>query len=314
MIINRHGKKLLEWIHPSYRDLVIERLATHAGMRTDFIRRASLQGIRLAVSGSGGETGQRTFPLMATARDWALLEVRVREIAELASISDAVKLLVVFGEALTGSRSKEERERVLRVLRDAFSIVRRRWERGEPTETEHLATYCKQSVILEPLVQLPDFSSAWRKRMDALRGELKKTDVCWLSDHESADDWVTVVQLILENEPRFMKQVNFEEINGEDVEAIIGRFEDEQECEHLRLSARFGCAEESAEVLLKLATVTQKHAHRARSVAGILQERASVWRESYYEDLDLDEPDDEGSDDDLRTDSEFDVDALFADL
>ena len=63
----------VEWIHPSWRDLLIEHLEAHPGDRRDFLSRCGVNGILLAVSRAGGSTGKREFPLLVDAEDWKII-------------------------------------------------------------------------------------------------------------------------------------------------------------------------------------------------------------------------------------------------
>src|SRR4051794_27688522 len=62
-----------QWVHPSWRDLVIEYLVGNAAERAHFLEHMSIHGILLAISGGGGAEGTREFPLLVDAKDWSLL-------------------------------------------------------------------------------------------------------------------------------------------------------------------------------------------------------------------------------------------------
>src|SRR5882757_9830620 len=63
----------IEWMHPSWRDLVIDHLARDAASRQKFLSRCGLQGFLLALSSAGGATGERAIPLLVQPRDWQAL-------------------------------------------------------------------------------------------------------------------------------------------------------------------------------------------------------------------------------------------------
>ena len=50
------------WVHPTWRDLVIERLAADAELRRRFLARCGPHGIVLALSTSGGAEGGAAPP------------------------------------------------------------------------------------------------------------------------------------------------------------------------------------------------------------------------------------------------------------
>ena len=67
------GGTSVDWIHPSYRDLVIDELIENADLRNTFLRRASLEGVKLAVSDTGGQYGNRRLPFIRSAESWDVL-------------------------------------------------------------------------------------------------------------------------------------------------------------------------------------------------------------------------------------------------
>src|SRR5260370_18693035 len=63
----------IEWMHPSWRDLVIDHLVRNAESRQKFLSRCGLQGFLLALSSAGGATGERAIPLLVEPQDWQSL-------------------------------------------------------------------------------------------------------------------------------------------------------------------------------------------------------------------------------------------------
>src|SRR5439155_7708898 len=60
----------VSWVHPSWRDLVIEELRADREGRQRFLNACSLEGIRLAISTAGGTSGERSLPRLAEDLDW----------------------------------------------------------------------------------------------------------------------------------------------------------------------------------------------------------------------------------------------------
>jgi hypothetical protein len=88
---------IADWIHPSYRDLVIDELTVDPELRTQFLRRASLEGVKLAISDTGGQEGLRRLPFMVSAESWEVLEER--SIAIVRDLDQERDLLEVFSSA-----------------------------------------------------------------------------------------------------------------------------------------------------------------------------------------------------------------------
>jgi hypothetical protein len=87
----------ISWVHPSWRDLVIEQLRADGGARQRFLQCCSVHGVLLALSVAGGSGGERTLPLLVTDADWDALGDRVHglipelEPGELIAVLDAVR-------------------------------------------------------------------------------------------------------------------------------------------------------------------------------------------------------------------------------
>ena len=65
------------WVHPSWRDLVIEHLRSDAVAREQFLRQTSVYGALLAISIAGGADGTRKLPLLVGDSDWDALNDRL---------------------------------------------------------------------------------------------------------------------------------------------------------------------------------------------------------------------------------------------
>jgi hypothetical protein len=86
----------IAWVHPTWRDLVIDRLAGDARLRQHFLSHCGPHGIALALSTSGGAEGERQFPLVPTDEDWDTIGDRIYATApELEPREAAIVLAVV---------------------------------------------------------------------------------------------------------------------------------------------------------------------------------------------------------------------------
>jgi hypothetical protein len=130
------------WVHPSWRDLVIERLAADAGARRAFLERCELPGALLALSTGGGAAGERALPLLITDADWDALGDTVHRLAMALDQHDLALLFGAMGHAL-GAAPGGTRDELDALADETLATVRRRLDR------EH--------AVIEP--QLLD---AWR--------------------------------------------------------------------------------------------------------------------------------------------------------
>jgi hypothetical protein len=87
------------WVHPTWRDLVIERVGADAALRRHFLSRCGVHGLVLALSVAGGAGGQRQLPLIGSDDDWDTLGDRLYALAPELETTELVALL----EALTAT-------------------------------------------------------------------------------------------------------------------------------------------------------------------------------------------------------------------
>jgi hypothetical protein len=86
------------WVHPSWRDLVIDRLAGDPAARRHFLSRCGVHGVVLALSVASGATGDRRLPLLIDDRDWDTLTDRLYTLAgglELGEMTTVLTALLV---------------------------------------------------------------------------------------------------------------------------------------------------------------------------------------------------------------------------
>jgi hypothetical protein len=88
------------WIHPSWRDLVIEELARDGELRRRFLAHCGVDGAALALSSGGGATGERVRPLLTEDADWDALGDGLHHLTEALDPAGAVRLLGVLDRAV----------------------------------------------------------------------------------------------------------------------------------------------------------------------------------------------------------------------
>jgi hypothetical protein len=99
------------WVHPSWRDLVIDHLAGDPAARHQFLERCSLEGLLLALSVGGGATGARRFPLLVADADWDTATDRLGELIPTLEETQLARLLAALDAAVqapTDARVRSE--------------------------------------------------------------------------------------------------------------------------------------------------------------------------------------------------------------
>jgi hypothetical protein len=149
-----------DWIHPSYRDLVIEELAVDSELRTQFLRRASLEGLKLAVSDTGGKEGLRRLPFMLSAESWDVLEER--SLAIVRALDQDRDLLEVLSSAAKRYYSKDLGPRWERLISAVCREVKEKWDAtARRLAAADLAAFRATRSAINSGPQFPSLLGTW---------------------------------------------------------------------------------------------------------------------------------------------------------
>jgi hypothetical protein len=126
------------WIHPSWRDLVIDELATDAEGRLRFLAAAGLDGVLLALSTAGGPSGERVLPLLVADADWDVLADRVHALAAEVGPGAHARLLDALRAAIlaTDRRDPARHVEVAAIGEQALARATTLWDRPPPRELD----------------------------------------------------------------------------------------------------------------------------------------------------------------------------------
>ena len=192
------------WVHPSWRDLVIEQLTADAPGRRSFLARAALDGVLLALSVAGGRRGERMFPLLAEDRDWDVLGDRLAGLARQADDHDVLRLLGAVSAAFdAGPPASALAE--LRALADALlDTLRRRFDRGDaPTAVACIAAWLE---LADRAGRGDTPRSVGRTWFALLPGaDAAPSD----DDLRAADDWLWLVEALSAHRPWELHRLGF---------------------------------------------------------------------------------------------------------
>lgn len=204
--------EILSWIHPSYRDLVIDELMREASLSNRFLSYTHLAGITLAISTGGGRHGERELPFLTSERAWQLLGDRCRHVAMTVEESELPDFLKTLASAMTEVRAADAKDRFHRLTRDICDVVRERWDDScRALTADELEAYEQASLLLSPLPPAPDLRASWTKAADGFLAEVK-----WGEEHNyffpsDSDEFLKLVNAIGRIEPRLLRQNQFPE-------------------------------------------------------------------------------------------------------
>lgn len=144
-----------DWVHPSWRDLVIELLAETRSLRQTFLEKCSIYGVFLALSIAGGGSGDRELPLLTEDDDWSILKKHLSKLAM--SISNyQVSLLINTTVDLISNKKKRVAAEAKLVVDVLIESCRSRWKLNEDSiSTEIIEHYTKATKSIDAPGMLP---------------------------------------------------------------------------------------------------------------------------------------------------------------
>jgi hypothetical protein len=193
------------WVHPTWRDLVIDRLSEDAELRHRFLARCGPHGIVLALSTEGGATGERRLPLIRDDEDWDAVGDRIYtlvpelEHAELASVLRAVGR-VVREVAHAPERAGEARALAQMALDRAGST----WDAAAaPVSLDCLDAWLQLATLLGGSVRPGFLAPTWCELLP-----VRLPDPGDLSEYQRFADWMTLYDLVLTYAPDMLDELD----------------------------------------------------------------------------------------------------------
>jgi len=312
---------MVRWIHPSYRDLVVDELSADAALRSRFLEVADFEGIKLCVSQAGGSRGDRRLPLLVSDDDWQMLSRRCLRLIDASGSERAVSLINVLRSAMV-DLAGEERRRVMAVLASCCEALRVKWDGSKVVvRQELLRDLFDASIVVDPLPVAPKLGPTWRSAVTALRESLKvAAEKSVTLDASVALEWSLLTELLTKNEPRFLRQINFPKAFIGDITQMLASIEADAETEIVPEDPEDIWAEADRmgtlqKALTAVANTLPDFHDRALEVRSLAASQADFLREQYREASPNEDPYYE-SDASPREKAyvPFDLEALFKDL
>jgi hypothetical protein len=320
--VNGTTQRYVEWIHPSYRDLVIEQLQDGGSLKSEFLNRMNLSGIKLALSQAGGTAGRRRFPLVSSSSDWDVLERRAIEVATRSGTEHCAALLASLADALDCAVG-QERSSVQRILKGICRTVRARWDSDQvELDASAINAYGTASERVSPMEPMPALEISWQAAVGQLDAWIDNDDDDFLFWANSLDEFLAMVEAVKNLEPRLLRRVNFPAAISEPLDRLLLRVDRELKADrsYTDKEGYDGEADASfslAQSLERLDAAAYELEKPVTARINGLKDNANRCREKYAE-LESEESEeaDASGDADYRelVEGSFDVQALFVDL
>jgi hypothetical protein len=209
------------WVHPSWRDLVIDQLLEDRTARESFLRSSSFDGVLLALSTAGGPTGERLLPLLRDDRDWDAVGDRLAQLIPTLDHPDLTRLFIALDEAGAATVDDERGGELRYLVEGALSSVARRWS-GEraPIAVGVLHWWLRLASSLPDPTPMPELMTTWI--------DLAPTASVDVRAHEEIvrfDDWTTLCELLAAHAAETLAAFGFPDHQRDVVEAFVSAAE-----------------------------------------------------------------------------------------
>ena len=210
------------WVHPSWRDLVIDQLREATAARRRFLAACGVHGIMLALSQDGGIAGERSMPLLVSDADWDLLGDRLRQLVQELENQDLARVLLALRDALTPGIEPSQKREARGLAEYLLRATARRWdERRQPLPVFLVeAWYALNDSASDP-ADPPRLGPTWAELYPGSppAHELERSELA------RADEWLELVQTLARYDPKALRALGFFEQAQELLEHLIDAIE-----------------------------------------------------------------------------------------
>jgi hypothetical protein len=195
------------WVHPSWRDLLVDAVAADRDERRLFLSRCTVEGVLLALSIGGGATGARAFPLLLEDADWDLVGDRVVELVRDLDEGGCFRLLAALAAAAEEAPDDRIRSEVDALAERALDVLRRRWnEAGTAVPIALLEAWAALAALVGRPADMPAAGPTWIELLPT-----ERVDVDSARDLGRLDEWLGLAALLAANDPAALRAFGFPE-------------------------------------------------------------------------------------------------------
>jgi hypothetical protein len=150
------------WVHPSWRDLVIDELREDPDARRRFLSVSAIDGVTLAISDAGGSTGERTLPLLLDDADWDAFGDRLHELRPELEDRELARVLFALSGAITVVSDPYQARELDSLTANVVRTNRRVWDaQRAPVPVFLLEAWYGANACLATPVAHPHLAPTW---------------------------------------------------------------------------------------------------------------------------------------------------------
>jgi len=195
----------IDWVHPSWRDLVIEQLRGDCHARQRFLGSCGPYGALLVLSGAGGAGGERVLPLLIDDADWDVFTDRLGELLRALDDADLARLLVACAEPLAADLEDRQAAELHSLVEYILSATGRFWDaQRKPLPIYLLEAWYSASANLAVRLETPQINPTWMALHPASADALDE-------QHElrRSDEWLELAQALRRHDPQALETFAF---------------------------------------------------------------------------------------------------------
>jgi hypothetical protein len=256
------------WVHPSWRDLVIDHLSSDEQARAHFLRHCHVHGALLALSSAGGSGGQRLQPLLRRDADWDMLTDRLYDLApelehaELVGVLDALR--VAPGPALAEAHA---------LSRAFLARVAAIWNASRaPVALPALEAWLSVGKRLSPRPEPPALGVTWAELLP-----IRAPDFADRASLGHFADWLTLAELLLEYDDELLVALRFPAQSLQPCQAFLDELSQSVQC----LDPRD--VDQAVQILAAMVKLVGPLTERAYLLRGRLEDHAQAFSEPALE-------------------------------
>jgi hypothetical protein len=207
------------WVHPSWRDLVIDELAADDQARRGFLHACSIQGVSLALSSGGGGSGERVLPLLQHDADWDAVTDRIVTLLPELERSETTLLLQALNDAVEAAPAPARLE-VEALAGEMLTRLDTAWRtNASSTPVGLLAAWLTLAGRLRERPETPTLliAATW---IDLVPGACP--DLSDPGELAELDEWLALAELLMTNAPEALQRLRFPGAQIAVLQAIIG--------------------------------------------------------------------------------------------
>jgi hypothetical protein len=200
----------IDWVHPSWRDLVIEQLRSDHHARQRFLGACGPYGALLVLSGAGGAGGERVLPLLIDDADWDVFNDRVGELLRELDDADLARLLLACAEPLAADLDARQTAELQSLVEYTLGAATRLWDaQRKPLPIFLLEAWYTASRNLARPLEPPQITPTWVALHPASADVVDEQ-----RDLRRSDEWLELVQALRTHDPHALETLGFPDIDA----------------------------------------------------------------------------------------------------